>query len=134
MNEVATVTRLFSDVKICAFTAISAAIDSPKHDFSFLNLTTEQRGILSNFPRVHGVHLLVSTVPVVWPPPESRRVIVVCDTSRQNFNGQKWFKHARPMYIAAFADGSSDSITPAEFAALPFTSFVDLATLTQHPL
>jgi hypothetical protein len=99
-------------------TARVGLLDSPDGRFRF---DGSQREEVGGDVRWRGGRLLVSTVPLSKDE-VGRRVIVVCDEPFRNVPRQL-IGSAPPTHAAGFSDGSICLISPAEFAALDFSTF-----------
>ena len=108
-----------------AVLARMGAMDSPDHIFRVGTVAPEQRKQLAEFAHYFWIpraRFLLSTAPLSEQEPQSRRVIVVCDTPYSNVP-RRWIGSAPPAHAAGFSDGSLALISPAEFAALDRSSF-----------
>lgn len=122
-----------SRVQIIALIVREGSFDPVDHSFHFADEEDGLRGQLAFYSRSHWLpeaHFLVSTAPVSEHETPPHRIVAVCDTPYRNVP-ERWIGSAAPAHAAAFADGSSGLISPAEFAALDRSTFVPLDEI--HP-
>jgi len=116
-------------VSTYATIARMAAEESGDHTFRATAVTPEQRGQLADIARYHWIpsaRFLISTTPLSSQQSLPRRIIAVCDTPYRNVPQHRigwWIIPAPATHAAAFSDGSTALISPAEFAALGRSSF-----------